>query len=405
MKKFTNRNLIRMAIVCIAIGLGSCQKDAVEVSSNKQGQEAVKIQDGVRISSIPKGNLLLEDVAKIVAKSLNEKSFREKVKEEAQKRFDGDYDILLSEFIKSRDKQGNSIKGILVKSAKANNISEELEKYHQILPKINIGVPVNIDEWNTDNYVPLVAIRGLDYDEASTKEIKAFDKDGKIHWIDATKEPTVPVVVIGMNERVVIDEKGSFSLKHNQARFEPGNKSSGGRTAGILSDNCYFQDKAWIYIYSMKFTGNWGAKYEGWPAGAPEIDVRVFSPKSTNNFADLQEVRKLNDLEPNKRSDINEKWWICNQSIIAWDKALYGQTLLFDFTEDDAEAASDKPITIAAKFKISDILSIDLSTSFQIKTVDEHIGTMPVYQCAAPPKSDDGYYYDVNQYFYFELIN
>ncbi len=160
-----------------------------------------------------------------------------------------------------------------------------------------------------------------------------------------------------------------------------------------------------MYLYSMKFTGNWGAHYEGWPAGTPEIDVRVFAPTAVSNFNSLGEVRFIDNLEPRKRNDIGEKWWVCNQSVLYWDKNVYTQTLIFDFTEDDDQVFVQlEEVNVGGSFKVSDSLTLNLSIKFSIKTMDEHIGKLTVDQCATPPRSDDGYY-DVNQYFYFELVN
>lgn len=155
----------------------------------------------------------------------------------------------------------------------------------------------------------------------------------------------------------------------------------------------------------MKFTGNWSGTYEGWPAGAPEIDVRVFSPSTASNFKDLGEIRFIDNMEPGRKADIDHRWWANTISIVPWDKSIYTETLMFDFTEDDYQPAPQfEEITIGGKFKVFG-QDIDLSVKFSIKTVDEHIGKMTVNQCAAPPRNDDGEYYDVNQYFRFKVAN
>ena len=38
-------------------------------------------------------------------------------------------------------------------------------------------------------------------DESKLKLIKAYDKTGKVHWLDAQKAPNFPVVIVGFNER------------------------------------------------------------------------------------------------------------------------------------------------------------------------------------------------------------
>ncbi len=123
------------------------------------------------------------------------------------------------------------------------------------------------------------------------------------------------------------------TIDYVQIRLEKRNLS-GSRVASAMN-GCHYQDDAYLSINGMKFTDNWGSKYEGWPAGAPEIDVRVFAPSSTTNFSSLGEIRFIDNAEPNRRRDINNNWWGQQFTVVYWDKESYSETLLFDFTEDD----------------------------------------------------------------------
>lgn len=226
--------------------LGACQNQSVQPESNPLNSDAVHASARKNFS-ISEGNALLEDVARVVARSFDEKGFRQLVKEEAGKRFDGDYDILFREFAKKNGKDGKNIKQKLVTTAdafsqqlgkEAKYLSNQLAKAEETFPQLNIAVPVNFDKWNADLFSPLVAVRSLDYNEGVTQHLKAFDGQGNVRWIDAVAEPNEPVIVIGMNERVKVDAAGNISFKETQLRLEAGKQPSNARAAATL-DGCH----------------------------------------------------------------------------------------------------------------------------------------------------------------------
>jgi hypothetical protein len=133
--------------------------------------------------------------------------------------FDGDYDIL-SNKLESRKLQKKSIqvKELLATShsqnalesnyLKSGKISGEdfLEKIKKALPNLQISVPIHCDDWDTENYIPLVVFLPYDFDESKTKSVTAYDIDGKKHDLSLNVEPTQPVIVVSISER--IDENG-----------------------------------------------------------------------------------------------------------------------------------------------------------------------------------------------------
>jgi len=153
--------------------------------------------------------------------------FRRLVKSDALKQFDGDYDILVSDISSKRIPASNglatksvdgtvSVEELLefympaeVKSAAGDSVLAKLQEQY---PYAQISVPVHADEWDAENYVPLVAFLEDDYDDATVETIQAYDPDGNLVSVDAVNEPEDPVIVISTNERVILDTLGGTIL-------------------------------------------------------------------------------------------------------------------------------------------------------------------------------------------------
>lgn len=147
------------------------------------------------------------EFARLLAVSLKDKEMRQFLKEEANKRFDGDYDILVKNIINS--KVGTESFSAKIKKNSPNGYAKGQETFDNALKneKLNISIPVLIEKWNVNNQIPLVGV-SMGITEGSTKFIRGFDHTGKEYVIDAVKEPNLPVIIIGENERV--DETGKL---------------------------------------------------------------------------------------------------------------------------------------------------------------------------------------------------
>lgn len=142
-----------------------------------------------------------EEFAKLLALSLKQKDIRAFLKEEANKIFDGDFDILVSRV--TEVKIGNEKFSERVKKNAANGYAKGQEVFDNALKneKLNISIPVLIDNWDDLHQQPLVAV-AMGINEKETKHLKAFDSNGKTYLLDANVEPNVPVIVVGNNERM-----------------------------------------------------------------------------------------------------------------------------------------------------------------------------------------------------------
>ena len=170
-------------------------------------------------------NLDMKDFSLAVTSAIKDnKSFRNLIKEEALKMFDGDYDVLLSNIVNySIEMAGSSVKsagesycvrdllqshfksssGQTENKSSGSVIDDLISKY----PYLQISVPVNAENWVDDTYVPVVTFIPYEFDEAAITEVTGYTSDGNTIVLDAIVPPEDPVIVIGMNERIeIIDE-------------------------------------------------------------------------------------------------------------------------------------------------------------------------------------------------------
>ncbi len=174
-------------------------------------------------------NKMIENYAYIIATSMHDNEFRSAIKQEALVKFDGDYDILTSKLesiVMARKKiqvkdfllSSTDIKDNLFKSTanKNKNLTgkEFFNTIRKTMPNLQVSVPIHCDEWDAENYTPLVAFLPSDYDERTTDSVAAFDQYGKKHLISTAEEPSEPVLVVSISERV--DQNGTKIGLHDE---------------------------------------------------------------------------------------------------------------------------------------------------------------------------------------------
>ena len=177
------------------------------------------------------------EFARILAKALNKKEVRELLKQEALKKFDKDYDVL---YQLSKDVQadnGKSLQQLIKESAED---STAFIKMIEELPLVTIFIPelgnFNPRDWNTENEIPIVAVRNASGKKRG-EQLITFDSNGNQGTASYTETPKVPVLVVKENERVSYNNNGSV----NNGR-EAENKNAFLRTSGktfSFVDKCY----------------------------------------------------------------------------------------------------------------------------------------------------------------------
>jgi hypothetical protein len=211
--------------------------------------------------------------AKILAKAVNEEGVRKLIKDEALKKFNGDYDVLFQLVQGKAVKNKKTLYSVLEELADS---PEEFKKISDNLPLLTIYVPTffSAEKWNTATQVPIVAVR----DEED--RLIAFNDKGESVELSPKEEPNIPIVVVKLNDRVTTKKPDTKSANgqtaSNNFLFDNGRnsfyfidesvnnltpKSKGGRTAfydsgidpvvkdaynrSIGCGNCYQKD--WIY--------------------------------------------------------------------------------------------------------------------------------------------------------------
>lgn len=178
------------------------------VSCNKQQPQIDIRQENVNERN--EYNAQISELAAVLNKSLIHSSdFRSTVKIEAEKKFDGDINVLFSDLVKKtikvETKSGNTqlsigdyLNGFYnVTKSSSQSIVDSLQKTY---PLLQIAIPVHSDEW--DGSTPLkVAYVPSPFDEKNTTTIPAICPDGSWVSLDAKSEPNEPVIVLSQNER------------------------------------------------------------------------------------------------------------------------------------------------------------------------------------------------------------
>ena len=224
------KRIIKTIIVSISIILlMSCSKEREIISSPIEEEFLMENEYDIRV----------HDFALALNRAISSNSdFRKLIKSEVLKQFDGDYDLLLSH---SMELEVNPSKEMFTKSSCSGPISvKDLLSYYFInsynptksssqslddlivdYPDLQISIPENAEEWNTEEYIPNIAIVPSDYEEFVTPDVPGIDSEGNEIRIDAINQPSVPVIVVGQNERISKD-----SINGNLTIVKPLNKGA-----------------------------------------------------------------------------------------------------------------------------------------------------------------------------------
>lgn len=282
----TNSKFLGLALTASVLFFSSCQEDATinETSSDVMDQassvanldnEEILVPSTATVVDAKSSGISakkeiaeVEEFAKRLAASLKEEEMRTFLKDEASKQFDGDYDILVSNVIDTKvgdESFDDKIKGGTENSnARTSNVVDAATKN----PKLNISVPVLIEDWDDQKKQPLVAV-SMGAVEGETKFIKAYDSNGKEYLLDAETEPDVPVIVVGNNERM--GKEFEEAVKEN---------NSNAKTSGRM------QQIKYIRCPNLK-------KIESWYFGGPELrfDGVVYNNNSSTTVQAFKKTR------------------------------------------------------------------------------------------------------------------
>jgi hypothetical protein len=397
MKKITNlffsTPLLKSAILLAStIMLNSCQ----EPETAKPVQPAAVKQNFDDASFRKSANVDLEDVAAMVARSLKDVEVRKALHAEASKQFDGDYDILYKNFSTFAFSNGEKFEDKLAKAGAARSgrtSAETAVRLKSILgtfPILNIAVPVNIEKWDAASFTPLVAFRPVDYDEATATTVKAYDADGNVHFLDAQNDPTVPVIVVGLSERV--DNEGQLlpgmKLVSNDDAI---NKLKGARKQDVLGP--YRRDYVNYdnYLETLESAGfNSMSKlrvFEDWVSGRVELRLDIMHLNKT-----------ISDSHPFSGTQKEfERPRYLGVGIFYWSYFVMGDRVGYHWTEtDDAGQSIEFKLGISGKIGP---LSVTSEVKIGIDGNDDKIGHREVQFVHGIPGT-----YDIGDAFKFTTV-
>lgn len=187
-------------------------------------------------------NLDMRDFAMAVNEAINaNKSFRKLIKEEAMRKFDGDYDVLLSKVVEkklsltqqdkvliSRVKSANqeftvkdllddalnsvaaktqdeTIKNNISKMKRVSSSQSAIDALAEKYPLLQVSVPVHVDDLDNVDYIPPVTFVTEEAYKGSVDYLVAY-KGAETILLSMKTEPSNAVVVVSLNERFELIE-------------------------------------------------------------------------------------------------------------------------------------------------------------------------------------------------------
>ena len=160
----------------------------------------------------------INDFAKFLAYSVSDYEFRKLLKSGFIKRSTGDYEIIWKNIKNSPLGKGNLnvtvgefIVSNYINATNRKNSRDELcrklNNFEHSFKNLQIAMPIHCNEWDIENFEPLVAFIDSDFSE-ERGFINAYDRNGKIIQISSKIEPDFPVIVVGLSERA--DSEGNI---------------------------------------------------------------------------------------------------------------------------------------------------------------------------------------------------
>lgn len=193
---------IMLIMVCCV--LASCSKERIVQPVHEMEEEKTNTTELVSNNFKTE---LIASYAQLLASSISDIELKGLIKNMAQEQFDGDYDILVKTLHSPGIRSTLNVTSLFAASniptrSGVTNVEDLVEEIQDRFPNLQVSVPVHCEEWDTENLTPLVAFLPYDYDEDTYTEITAYDVDGNIHVLSLDEEPTVPVIVVSISERV-----------------------------------------------------------------------------------------------------------------------------------------------------------------------------------------------------------
>lgn len=139
----------------------------------------------------------------------NNNELVKEIEKEISYRFDYDNDALIKTFL-GREIGGEKFEDILSKSSNGKYSSKDIKKMILQSGYLQFTFPQNYKDLDYESTAPLAVPIYSFINEKDTEYLESFDKDGNSINLSAKEMPKVPVIVVGVSERV--DEDGYLSV-------------------------------------------------------------------------------------------------------------------------------------------------------------------------------------------------
>ena len=227
------KKIIFIFAVAIGVMFAACDKNEIEINNPLQPIDPETLYAKTDF------NLDMRDFAMAVNEAINaNKSFRDLIKVEVNKKFDGDFNVLLTQIADTkvdnyelnengtimrapgnvlvRDLLNSSFQQVKEKAIDKGNVSLSerykapgqslVDRLTEQYPELQIAVPFLEEQLEDENYIPPVVFLPEEYDETATEFLPIIRKDS-IYVIPAKVfPPDSACFVISRNERRSIHE-------------------------------------------------------------------------------------------------------------------------------------------------------------------------------------------------------
>lgn len=146
----------------------------------------------------------LDEVARLLGSALGDKTLRQQIRDQIDKRGTPDHAVTFGSLSRSSDLRAGLAATVQdERSISASEAEEVVDELTAALPPAQVSVPVKMGAWNAATVAPLVAYVPVGIDDSDLETVTAYDARGREHVLDAWVEPDQPVVVLGPDETML----------------------------------------------------------------------------------------------------------------------------------------------------------------------------------------------------------
>jgi hypothetical protein len=350
-----------MLATLAVLGLGGCYGKIEAVPEDEQAQADMANYRIHTSSAQSRGETdqRLKQFSMALARAVTDPMVGHSLHQQLARKFDGDVDLLWSDF-KSQRLDAEPMRERLMALLPAETLAQA-----ERVPFLNVAMPVNFDKWDGHRPV-LVAYVPTTVDDDELKTIEAYDADGRVHLLDAWKEPADPVLVVGINERMDPDT-GKL-----HPEYAPGLKGSDPgevsvqRQAQMMVGGYPDFFLQWLYLFN---------DHEPWAKGSAEILVSIL----------VDSGKKVGPLRFTEKNDGN--YYNLNSLLFKYAQDLT-RYVAVRLDEDDGGPKIDVEVGLSNKKKVPLLgeLAIDIKTKFSIHDSDDYIGSNELIDLKPGPR-------------------